>query len=121
VTLNQAAAHFAPRGRHRGRPLACIALDDPAYLIRQAEEPDAECPAGSMFHQAVVIVAARLLQNYEADILAGRTLAPDEFVWADWCNDGTFGTGGTEANREQHRRRGRYYDERQTDDQSQMF
>lgn len=111
MTIHQAAAFFAPRGRHRNRPLACIALDDPAYLIRQAEAPDRECPPGSAFHEAVKVVAKQIIANYEADILAGRVLAPDEFTRSDWCNDAVFGTAGSEARIAIHRKEGRHLEE----------
>lgn len=111
MTLAQAAAFYVPSGRHRHRHLVAVALDDPHYLIRQAESPDAECPVGSAFHRAVKVIADHLIARQIDDIAAGRVLSPSDFTAANWCNDGVFGTAGTEAVAASNRKRGRYFSE----------
>jgi hypothetical protein len=80
MTLHQAAAFFCPLGRHRHRPLACVALDDPDYLFGIVDRGSAECAPGTMFHTAVSIVVERLRRNAEDDILHDHDLVtPDQY------------------------------------------
>jgi hypothetical protein len=74
MNIHQAAAYWVPAGEHRGKPLACVALDQPDYLARLAEDGAAECPKGGQFHAAVLIVVERLRENAERDIALGRTV-----------------------------------------------
>lgn len=120
MVLARAASLAFTRGPYRGRTLAVLALDDPHYLIRQAEEPDDDCPPGSDVYSAVRVVADAILDAWTADILAGRTLGPDDFTRADHCLDGTFGPAGTERARADHARRGRAYPERPRDEPEPM-
>lgn len=112
MTLESALAHHMPAGSHAGCTLAALSLDHPDYLIRLAEgRVPEECPPGSRIREAVRVVADAILANWEADVLAGRTVGPDEFAAADHANDGVFGTAGTEQIRRSHARRGRHYEE----------
>ena len=77
MTIYQAAGYVIPNiGPHRNRPLACVALDHPEYLVRLAEHGAPECPIGGQFHTAVSIVVERMRANAELDIAEGRTLDP---------------------------------------------
>lgn len=121
MTLETALDYHLPVGPYAGLSLAVLSLDRPDYLIRLSEGavPE-ECPPGSPIDAAVRVVADAILDAWAADILAGRTLGPDDFTRADELIDGTFGPAGTERARADHARRGRAYPERPRDEPEPM-
>jgi hypothetical protein len=79
MTFNQAAAFFIPVGRHRGQCLAIVALNDPDYLAKLADEGAPECPVGGQFHTAVSLVVARLRATAKIDDIDGyRTVSTED-------------------------------------------
>lgn len=117
MTLHLAASTVIPSGPYRGRTLASVSLDDPAWVIEQAERAGDASP----IDRALKVVAEQIIENYLDDIMAGRVVEPDEFTRAAWVNDGVFGPAGYEAVLADHRKRGRAFEETEDVQQGSLF